>query len=100
MGPNEVIAGIRFFRSDRGPSVGYRVSISGKRNCYDNAAVERFVKSLKAKPDWRRNWQTRREIEIAISEYITGYYNPRCRHATLGWHHPSRSNMGPLNMNT
>lgn len=43
---------------------------------------------LKAELIWRRHWQTRRDIEIAIFEYINGFYNPRRRHSTLGWKSP------------
>ena len=35
------------------------------------------LKSLKAELIWRRTWQTRREVELAIFEYINGFYNPR-----------------------
>ena len=35
---------------------GFKVSMSGKGNCYDNSAVEGFFKSLKAELVWRRNW--------------------------------------------
>ena len=51
--------------------------MSGKGNCYHNSAVESFFKSLKAEIVWRRNRQTRREVEIALLEYISGFYNPR-----------------------
>ena len=67
---------------------GLTASLSGKGNCYDNAAVESFFKSLKAEMIWRRNWQTRREAEIALFEYINGFYNPRRRHSALGWKSP------------
>ncbi len=67
---------------------GLTASMSGKGNCYDNAAVESFFKSLKAEMIWRRNWQTRREVEVAIFEYINGFYNPRRRHSALGWKSP------------
>ena len=67
---------------------GPTTSMSGKGNCYDNAAVESFFKSLKAEMIWRRNWQTRREVEVAIFEYINGFYNPRRRHSALGWKSP------------
>ena len=67
---------------------GLKASMSGKGNCYDNAAVESFFKSLKAEMMWRRNWQTRREVEVAIFEYINGFYNPRRRHSALGWKSP------------
>lgn len=70
------------------PSHGLVASMSGKGNCYDNAAVESFFKSLKAEMIWRRNWKTRREVEVAIFEYINGFYNPRRRHSALGWKSP------------
>ena len=59
--------------------------MSGKGNCYDNAAIESFFKSLKAEMVWRRNWQTRREVEVALFENINGFYNPRRRHSAVGW---------------
>lgn len=67
---------------------GFRVSMNGKGNCYDNSAVESFFKPLKAELVWRRNWQTRREVEIALFEYINGFYNPRRKHSALGWKSP------------
>ena len=62
--------------------------MSGKGNCYDNSAVESFFKSLKAELVWRSNWQTRREVVVALFECINGFYNPRRRHSTLGWKSP------------
>ncbi|OCC01878.1 integrase [Labrys sp. WJW] len=67
---------------------GFKVSMSGKGNCYDNSAVESFFKSLKAELVWRQNWQTRRDVEIALFEYINGFYNPRRKHSALGWKSP------------
>jgi putative transposase len=58
--------------------------MSGKGNCYDNAAVETFFKSLKAEVLWRQTWPTRRQAETAIFQYINGFYNPRRRHSYLG----------------
>jgi putative transposase len=66
----------------------FKASMSGKGNCYDNSAVESFFKSLKAELVWRKNWQTRREVEIALFEYINGFYNPRRKHSALGWKSP------------
>ena len=62
--------------------------MSGKGNCYDNAAVETFFKTIKAELIWRRSWETRRQAEIAIFEYINGFYNPRRRHSAMGWKSP------------
>jgi putative transposase len=59
-------------------------SMSGKGNCYDNASVETFFKTIKAELIWRQNWPTRRQAETAIFQYINGFYNPRRRHSYLG----------------
>jgi transposase InsO family protein len=39
---------------------GFKVSMSGKGNCYDNAAIETFFKTIKAELIWRDTWDTRR----------------------------------------
>ena len=67
---------------------GFKASMSGKGNCYDNAAVETFFKTIKAELIWRQSWQTRRQAETAIFQYINGFYNPRRKHSTLGWKSP------------
>jgi len=67
---------------------GFNVSMSGKGNCYDNAVVETFFKTLKAELIWRSVWQTRQQTETALFEYINGFYNPRRRHSTLGGKSP------------
>ena len=67
---------------------GFRVSMSGTGNCYDNAAVETFFKTIKAELLWHRSWRSRRDAELAIFEYINGFYNPRRRHSALGWKSP------------
>ena len=86
---------------------GFQASMSGTGNCYEfkdglrsrsddlgdhlkslNAAVETFFKTIKAELLWQRSWRTRRDAEIAIFEYINGFYNPRRRHSALGWKSP------------
>ena len=62
---------------------GLQSSMSAKGNCYDNAAVETFFKTIKAELIWRRSWETRRKAETAIFQYINGFYNPRRRHSAL-----------------
>jgi len=66
----------------------FQVSMSGKGNCYDNAAVETFFKTIKAELIWRHQWPTRRAAELAIFEYINGFYNARRKHSALGWKSP------------
>ncbi len=67
---------------------GFQASMSGTGNCYDNAAVETFFKTIKAELLWQQSWRTRRDAEMAIFEYINGFYNPRRRHSALGWQSP------------
>jgi len=68
---------------------GFNVSVSGKGNCHDNAAVETFFRTIKAELIWRRSWETRRQAEMTIFEYTNGFYNPRRRHSALGWKSPA-----------
>jgi transposase InsO family protein len=67
---------------------GFNASMSGTGNCFDNAAVETFFKTIKAELIWQRLWPTRRHAEPAIFEYINGFYNPRGKHSALGWESP------------
>lgn len=63
---------------------GFKVSMSGKGNCYDNAAVETFFKTIKAELIWRHKWQTRQQVTEALFQYINGFYNTRRRHSAIG----------------
>jgi transposase InsO family protein len=86
--------------SDRGSqycSIGYQaelrrhgilISMSGKGNCFDNAMVETFFKTLKSELVWRTVFQTRCEAEQAIARYIDGFYNPVRRHSALDFISP------------
>ena len=56
----------------------------GKGNCYGNASVETFFKSLKAELIWRQRWPTRHQAKAAIFQYINGFYDTRRRHSYLG----------------
>lgn len=62
--------------------------MSGKGNCYDNAAVETFCKPVKTDLIWRRSWETRRQAERAIFDDINGFYSPHRRHFALAWKSP------------
>jgi len=46
---------------------GFQISLSGKGNCYDNAAVETFFKTIKAELIWQRTGETRRQAETALA---------------------------------
>ena len=70
-------------------NLGFKASMSGKGNCYDNAAVETFFKTLKAELIWRHSWQTRSQVTDALFKYINGFYNTRRRHSSLGGKSPA-----------
>jgi len=67
---------------------GLLISMSGKGNCYDNAMVETFFKTIKSELIWPVAWQTRQQAENAIARYIDGFYNPVRRHSSLGFQSP------------
>lgn len=79
---------------------GFMLLMSGKGSCHDDSVVESFFKSPKAELVWGRNWKTRRDIEVALFEYINGFYTPRRKHSALCWKYPWNSNMGPPDMGT
>lgn len=64
---------------------GFRVSMSRKGNCYDNAPMESFWGSLKTELIHHQNFATRAEAESAIREYIEVFYNRQRRHSRLGY---------------
>jgi putative transposase len=69
--------------------MGIQVSMSGKGDCYDNAAMESFFSSLKGEwTDWHTS-QTRQEAQLSIFEYIEVFYNRQRRHSTLGYLSPT-----------
>ncbi len=96
------------FHSDRGsqycshdyPRIlrehGLQSSVSGKGNCDENAIVEAFFKTIKAELVWRRTWETRRQAETTIFQYINGFYNPRRRHSALRGKAPGLRTPGSL----
>ncbi len=57
--------------------------MSGKGNCYDNAVVETFFKTIKSELIWRTVFMSRSQAETAMAGYIDGFYNPVRRHSTL-----------------
>ena len=64
--------------------------MSGRGNCYDNAMIEAFFKTLKSELVWRTAFETRADAAAAIDRYIDGFYNPVRRHSTLDFTSPAR----------
>jgi transposase InsO family protein len=63
-------------------------SMSGKGNCYDNAVMESFFKTLKSELIRWEKYTTRDEAKKSIFEYIEVYYNRRRMHSSIGYMSP------------
>jgi transposase InsO family protein len=66
---------------------GMIASMSRKGNCWDNAPVERFFRSLKTERLDGLRFSTRASARLEIIDYIT-YYNCLRLHSTLGYVSP------------
>jgi putative transposase len=76
----------RFQRALRQHQV--QCSMSRRGNCYDNAVVESFFRTLKVEIADRAAWRTRADAVTAVARYIDGFYNPHRLHSTLGYRSP------------
>jgi transposase InsO family protein len=65
------------------------ISMSRKANCYDNAVVESFFKTIKTELSRRQKFNTKDEAKSAIFEYIEVFYNRKRMHSTLGYLSPA-----------
>jgi putative transposase len=68
---------------------GVRCSMSRRGNCYDNAVVESFFRTLKTEIAARATWPTRRAATTAVADYIDNFYNSRRRHSTINYQSPA-----------
>lgn len=59
-------------------------SMSGKGNCYDNAAMESFWATLKKDLRITKPFKTKEEARLAIFDYIEVFYNRFRMHSSLG----------------
>lgn len=73
------------FLQDRGA----RVSMSGAGNCYDNAAMESFFKTLKSELVDHERFRSRKEARQAVFEYVEVFYNRLRIHSALGYSSPA-----------
>ncbi len=67
---------------------GMVCSMSRKANCYDNAPIESWFKSLKVEWVHLRRFATRAQARSDAFSYIETFYNPRRRHSSLGYLSP------------
>ena len=69
---------------------GIRLSMGAKGNCWDNAVVEGFFKTLKAELQNDERFKTREDAKAELFEYIEVFYNRKRMHSTLGYLSPAQ----------
>jgi putative transposase len=67
---------------------GVRPSMGSVGDCYDNAMCESFFATLECELLADRRFRTQAEGQMAVFEFIEGWYNPRRRHSSLGYLSP------------
>jgi len=68
--------------------MGVRPSMGSVGDCFDNAMAESFFATLECELLERRRFKTQTEAEIAVFDFIEGWYNPQRRHSSLGYLSP------------
>ena len=63
-------------------------SMSRRANCWDNAAMESFFKTLKVERVHRVRYDTRTVARLDIVDWIEGFYNRRRIHSSIGYKTP------------
>ena len=58
-------------------------SMSRKGDCWDNAVAESFFKTLKTELVYHQDYETRKQAELAVFDYIETWYNRQRRHSAL-----------------
>ncbi len=63
-------------------------SLSRKGDCYDNAVVESFFKTLKTELNPEEYFKNQKEAKIKLFDYIEVFYNRQRLHSALGYLSP------------
>ena len=63
-------------------------SMSRRANCWDNAAMESFFKTLKVERIYPLRYETRAIAKLDIVDWIEGFYNQRRMHSSIGYKTP------------
>ena len=67
---------------------GILCSMSRKGNCWDNAVMESFYRTLKVELIYQKKYETRIEAQRDIFEYIEIFYNRGRLHSSIGYNSP------------
>jgi len=69
-------------------------SFSAKAHPFDNAVVESFFRYLKHEELNRRTFNSRRELNLSLFEYIEGFYNKDRPHSANDFLPPNEKEKG------
>ena len=69
-------------------SYQFKCSMSGKGNCYDNAACESFFHTLKVEYVYQHSFSSIEQAQSQIFWFIEVYYNRKRKHSTIGYKSP------------
>ena len=69
---------------------GIACSMSRKGDCYDNAAMESFFKTLKVELVYHERYATRAQAMASVFEYVECWYNRKRLHSSLGYTSPEQ----------
>lgn len=68
---------------------GMTLSMSRRANCWDNAAMESFFKTLKVERVYRTRYATRAQARLDIANWIEGFYNSTRLHSANDYRSPA-----------
>lgn len=68
---------------------GVQPSMGSVGDCYDNALCESFFATLECELLDRHRFQTRQQAQIAVFDFIEGWYNTWRRHSALSYYSPA-----------
>ena len=71
-------------------------SMSRKGNCWDNAPMESFFKTLKVERIYQTQYATRAEARLDIVDWIEGFYNRQRLHSSIGYQTPVGAEASPV----
>lgn len=77
---------------------GITCSMSRKGNCWDNAPMESFFKTLKTECVYRQPLQTREEAKARLFDYIEVFYNRQRQHSSLNYLSPMGYELATANL--
>jgi putative transposase len=68
---------------------GMVLSMSRRGNCWDNAVMESFFKTLKVERVHRLRYETRAQARLDIVNWVEGFYNQKRLHSAVDYRSPA-----------